>query len=400
MTKPKAKLRQRAKRGQPEPYQRSDGRWAVTLDLGRRPDGQRWKLPVYGPSPEAVRDAIPSARARATAASNPYGPETTVAAWTAHWIETIAPRWDKDGRRTGIKHSSWRGYEKHGRLSIDPSLLGRTRIGFVTPRMVREWTTYLGSPARGLGPRSVKYALDTLKLAMKEARIEGIIKDNPADGIKPPSQTLYEAQILNLEESRRFLRAIRGHEDEALILVSLFGGPRQGETLALRRTDINLDTGVVRFAHTLDWIEGEASVEENKTRKSLRSIQMPSYVLDVVRRHLDELDERPRPAGFVDYGLLFPGEKGQPVRGSVIYRRLHKILSTHGLPVLRWHDLRHSAASLMLALGLSLADIQQIMGWSSLEMLSRRYGHIIPELAADKLAKLQAALVDFEGAQA
>jgi integrase len=65
-----------------------------------------------------------------------------------------------------------------------------------------------------------------------------------------------------------------------------------------------------------------------------------------------------------------------------------------GLPDnLRWHDLRHSAASIMLALGLSLHDVQKTLGWSSLEMLSKRYGHLVPELAAEQMAKLQRALI-------
>jgi integrase len=402
VTKKKTKLRQRARRGQPEPYLRADGRWAVTLDLGRRPDGRRWRHPVYGPSPEAVRAAIPAARARATMERRRFGPETTVLGWSQHWIESIRPKWNEEGRRTGIKHSSWRGYEKHVRLSIGgnpPSLLGRTRIGKVTPRMVQEWIDYLGTPERGLGPRSVKYALTTLDLAMKGAMVEGLISSNPTELISPPKQTQVEQAIFNLEQARKFLRVIKGHQDEALMLVSAFAGPRQGETLSLKRTDIN-DRGVVRFSETLDWIEGQASIEENKNVTSRRSFALPPVVLEVVRRHEDEVRARARGTpGWVEYGLLFPGSKGQPLRGSTVYRRFQALLAVNDLPILRWHDLRHSAASIMLALGIPLQTVQRLLGFSSLAMMSQRYGHIIPELAAEEVAKLQLALVDFDRAE-
>jgi integrase len=399
MSKRKAKPRQRARRGQPEPYLRADGRWAVSLDLGRRPDGRRWRRPVYGPSPEAVRAAIPDARARATAERPRFGPETTVLAWSEHWIESIRPTWDETGRRTGIKHSSWRGYEKHVRLSIGgnpTSLLGRTRMGKVTPRMVQEWIDYLGKPSRGLGPRSVKYALTTLDRAMKAAIVEGLITSNPTDLISPPKQTQVEQAIFNLEQARKFLRVIKGHPDEALMLVSAFAGPRQGETLSLKRTDID-ERGVVRFSETLDWIEGQASIEENKNVTSRRSFALPPDVFEVVRRHEDAVCARARDTrGWVDYGLLFPGGKGQPLRGSTVYRRFQALLAANDLPILRWHDLRHSAASIMLAFGMPLQTVQRLLGFSSLAMLSQRYGHIIPELAAEELAKLERALVDFD----
>jgi integrase len=399
MSKPKAKLRQRARRGQPEPYRRADGRWAVTLDLGRRPDGRRWRHPVYGPSPEAVREAIPEARARATAEHPRFGPETTVIKWCEHWIKTIEPMWDQAGRRTGMKHSSWRGYEKHVRLSIGGNpltLLGRTRVAFVTPRLVQEWIDYLGTEARGLGPRSVKYALTTLDRAMRAARIEGLIKVNPCDDISPPSQTAYKATIFNLEEARRFLRIIKGHKDEALILVATFAGPRQGETLSLKRTDLNMTTGVVTFGQTLDWIAGQPVPEENKNSTE-RSFRLPAYVMDVVRRHLDEIDAKAAGTkGWTEYGMLFPGEHGQPLRGSTIYRRFQALLAANDLPTVRWHDLRHSAASIMLAVGLPLQTVQRSLGWSSLQMISQRYGHLIPELAEAEVAKMHAALVDFD----
>jgi integrase len=428
----RVRVRQRARNGQPEPYWRTDGRWAVAVDLGRRPDGKRRRHHVYGRSAEEATQRATLVRGRASAEEEHklWGPHAKLADWAEEWVRRKEPRWDASGRRTGIKHSSWRPYRRHVRLDIAPALIGRTSLDRLNARMIREWVEFLGSEERGLGPRSVAYALETLKLVLKAAVAEEIIERNPALNVSAPSQTAYDAQVLTLEQSRRFLRVIRGHRDEALILLSVFAGPRQGETLSLRREDIDLDTGVVRFTQTLDWIEGDPVAEENKSPTSRRAVTLPPYVVDVLRRHLDEQaqkgakeQERQRsgaaepggaakpggaaepggaaqPSEWTDYGLVFTGTRGQPLRGSTVYRRLHRLLAANDLPILRWHDLRHSAASIMLALGLSLHTVQKVIGHASLEMLSRRYGHLVPELAAEEVAKLQTALIDFEGAAA
>jgi integrase len=112
-------------------------------------------------------------------------------------------------------------------------------------------------------------------------------------------------------------------------------------------------------------------------------------VVDALRAHLTHLEELAASTpGWQDYGLVFPGDGGQPIRASVVYRRLKKIQAKNDLPDIRWHDLRHSAISIMLALGVSLHTVQKVVGQSSLEMMSRRYGHLIPEIAADELARL------------
>lgn len=333
-----------------------------------------------------------------------FGPTTALAEWSAHWIEKIKPKWDEAGRRTGIKHSSWRGYEKHVRLNIVPLAIGKTPLDRLTTPMIMDWLEHLASDERTmgpLGPRSIKYALDTIRRALAGAKLKGLVKENVATGISPPSQTVAETQIFTLEEARRFMQAIRGHPDEALLLVSVFAGPRQGETLSLRRTDVNLTKGYVTFRHTLDWIDGRPAAEENKNATA-RSVHLPPYVIDVLRAHLESQQARFERAAepglndageLLDYGLVFAGELGQPLRGSTVYRRFHRLLTKAELPLIRWHDLRHSAASIMLALGLSLHTVQKTIGHASLHMLSQRYGHIVPELAADELARMESALV-------
>jgi integrase len=330
----------------------------------------------------------------------------TLGAWAASWLRRIEPRWDANGRREGIKHSTWRSYELHVRLNIAPMLIGQSRVDEIRPRMVRDWQDWLRD-RRGLSARSRQLALTTLKQALMAAKIEGYIDDLPTDGIKGPKVTPYPATIFTLAQARTFLRAIRGNEWEALYLVSTFAGPRQGETLALVRDEIDFGRNMITFGHTLDWIRVEEDgptmpvIEENKTSTSHRSIYLPPYVMGRLKAHVSAEERRRIEQGEVwtDYGLVFTrprrhgGGDGYPLRAASVDRRFHRLLADHGLPHLRWHDLRHSAASIMLALGMSLHDVQKTLGWSSLEMLSKRYGHLVPELAAEEMAKLERLLL-------
>jgi integrase len=331
----------------------------------------------------------------------------TLASWTATWLRRIEPRWDENGRREGIKHSTWRSYELHVRLNIAPMLIGQTRLDRIQPRMVRDWLDWLRD-RRGLSARSRQLALTTLKQALLAAKVDDYVNTLPTDDVKGPRVTPYRAAIFTLAQARAFLRAIRGDEWEALYLVSTFAGPRQGETLALLRDEIDFDRCLVTFGHTLDWIRVDDDrptvpvIEENKTSSSHRSVHLPPYVMERLQAHLTAEELRRCELGetWTDYGLVFTrprrhgGGDGYPLRAASIDRRFHRLLAEHGLPRLRWHDLRHSAASIMLALGMNLHDVQKTLGWSSLEMLSKRYGHLVPELAAEEMAKLERLLIE------
>lgn len=407
----KARRQRRSHKGNPTPHLRADGRYALSIEAGRNPDGSRRRLPVYGHSAEEALENADRERARFADTEATIAEMPTLGEWCATWLERIHPRWDADGRREGIKHSSWRSYELHVRLNIQPMLIGQTGLPAVKSRMVREWLDWLRDQ-RGLSGRSRELALTTLKQALQAAKVEGLIDSLPTDGVKGPKVTAYKAQIFTLAQARQFINAIRGNRWEALYLLAAFAGPRQGETLALLREDVDLAAATVRFAHTLDWMrdaDGETTVpviEENKGPTSHRTIRLPPYVMERLRRHLaaEEQQRAEQGSGWTDFGLVFTrarrhgGGDGYPLRAASVDRPFHRLLAAEGLPRLRWHDLRHSAASIMLAIGLNLHDVQKTLGWASLEMLSKRYGHLIPELAAEEMAKLERLLIEEEQA--
>ena len=370
-------LRKRSKRGHPEPYRRSDGRWAVAVDFGRKANGRRFRRHVYARSAEEARARAERVRREEAAGRAEWGPATLLAAWAREWVRRIRPTWSEDGRRKGIKESSWRPYRRHVEQYIAPTLIGQTRLDRLTTRMVREWLEYLGGE-RGLSARTVTYARTSLNLVIKAAMAEGIIDRNPVALTTVTGETQKEALIFTIEQARRFVRVIRGHPDEALYLISTFAGPRQGEVLPLLRDHLDLEKRFVVFTKTLEWIDGEPVAEGNKNWASRRAVPLTRYVVGVLRRHLEQQEKARLAAGarWVDYGLIFTGEHGQPLRGSTVYRRFQKLLAANDLPRLRFHDLRHSAVSIMLALGLSLHTVQKIVGQSSLEMISVSYTHL------------------------
>lgn len=399
----KARRQRRSHKGSPTPYLRADGRYALSIEAGRHPDGSRRRLPVYGRSAdECLTNA--DIKRQAIAAGDEQREDPTLASYSDEWLTAIQPRWADDGRREGIKHSSWRSYEMHVRLNIKPMLIGQTVLTELTPRQINEWLIWLRD-RHHLSARSRQMAFTTLKQCLAAAKVDGYLKSLPTDGIKSPRVTVYEASIFTLRQARVFLRAIRGDPWEALYLVSSFTGPRQGETLGLLREDIDFERGVVIFRRTLDWIDGKPVIEENKTAGSRRTVRLPPKVMACLRRHLEREDEQRQAQGdkWTDFGLVFTrpnrhgGGDGYPLRAVSVDRRFHALLKANDLPRLRWHDFRHSAASIMLAMGMNLNQVQKTLGWSSLEMIGQRYGHLIPELAAEEMAKLESLLFREEG---
>ena len=410
MTSRKSKSRpKRSRRGEAQPFQReSDGRWTVTIELPRDNGGKRRRLPIYGQSAAEVEakrsEALAEIEAEAALAvqfddAAKFSAATSVGDWCSEWLLRKHPVWADDGRRTGIKHSSWRGYEQKIRLYVLSQPIAKIPLGELRRKDVQNWKRDLPSLARRatLAPRTVEYAVATLRAALQEAVDDEHITENPARRIKVTKETEFEGVSLSLVEARALLRALRGHQDEALILVSLFRGSRQGETLSLRWSDVDLTAGTLTIEETLDWIAGGAVIEENKTRASRRKVVVPPYVVEALRTHRQrQIDERDRAAArgrpLPDYDLVFTGESGQALRGSTVAHRFKDLLRAHNLPNIRWHDMRHTAITLMPELGVPMHVVQKIVGHASLKMMSERYAHVTPQAAAASSAPYIEAL--------
>ncbi len=205
---------------------------------------------------------------------------------------------------------------------------------------------------------------------------------NVAEGIKAPRPKKKEINPLSSEQARAFLEGVRGDRLEALYVLAVHRGLRQGELLGLRWEDVDLEAGTLQVRRTLS-LTTEGHVFEPPKNGKGRSIELTHDASDtLLRRHLVRQLEEIEALGddYQDQGLIFPGERGQPMRPYTLTGKLERILKRAGLPRIRFHDLRHTCATLLLSKDVHPKFVQELLGHATISITLDRYSHVIPAM--------------------
>lgn len=250
--------------------------------------------------------------------------------------------------------------------------------------------------ASGLAPRTVGYLRGVLRQAIGYAERMDLVGRNVARLARPPRVPRRQVSPLTLEEARAFRAAIAGDRLEALYLVAVGCGLRQGEILGLRWRDVDLDARALRVRFALARVDGELALVEPKSAASRRAVPMPAFVAAALAAHRERqaaeaLPRRPEPPDpFAD--LVFTTTIGTPLDGISVTRRFQRVLKGAGLPRQRFHDLRHAAASYMLAAGVPARVVMETLGHSEISLTLNTYSHVLPGLGRDAADRMDALL--------
>ncbi len=294
--------------------------------------------------------------------------------------------WLKDSVQDTVRLTTYQGYERIVRLHIKPTLEG-VKLERLTPLHVRG--LYRERLEAGLAPRMVQFIHTTLHKALKQAVADNLIPRNVTEAVKAPRPEGKEMRPLSHDQARALLGAARGERLEALYVLALTTGMRQGELLGLKWEDFDGEAGTLHVQRTLSTAMGEGfSFTPPKTAKSRRSIKVPQMALHSLRRHRTaQLEERMKLAGlWKDHDLVFTSGVGTPVsRADLITRSFKPLLRQAGLPDLRFHDLRHTCATLLLGKGVHVKLVQELLGHSTIAVTLDTYSHVLPGMD-DRLA--------------
>jgi integrase len=180
--------------------------------------------------------------------------------------------------------------------------------------------------------------------------------------------------------------------------VALTLGLRQGEALGLRWQDVDTELGYLRIAGQLQRFDGEFQLVEPKTARSRRTIVMPASIGKTLDMHRTKQVSERASAGkdWNKLGLVFTRPDGHPLDGTVVTHQFHRFLDRAGLRQRRFHDLRHSCATLMLVQGVSPRVVMEILGHSHIAMTMNTYTHVVPELRRDAAQRMEALLQENE----
>ena len=362
--------------------------WSYVVDVGRDAvtgrRRQQWKG-GFGTRREAEQ-----ALARALTSGVAEVGSLTVGEFFEQWFAGHAPT---------LKPSTAKSYGEVLRWYVRPRI-GRVKLVDLNALVIRSlYADLLARGAmRGGGPLSagtIDIVHGVLRKALNDAVLWGLLARSPLLGVKPPRQDAPEMRAWSPDETRRFLAAVEHDRLYALWVLVLATGMRRGELAGLRWSDVDLDAGVLAVRRSRVTVAYRVHEAEPKTRSSRRTISLDARVVAVLRSHRRrQLEERLAwGQAWIDTGYLFTYEDGSPMhpeRISVLFGRL--VASTE-LSKVRFHDLRHTSASLMLAAGVHPKIVSERLGHSSVSITLDLYSHVTVGLQAEAAEKLGAMIL-------
>jgi integrase len=347
------------------------------------PKGPKRKT-MYGRKREEVADKL--ARALAERADGiVYDDENlTVGEYLDSWL--------KGSVRGSVRQSTFDRCEIALRVHIKPAL-GRLKLKKLTPAHLAGF--YQGRLAAGLAPASVYKLHVTLHKALDQAVKWHMIPLNVAEAVKAPRPAPPEMRTLSPAETRKLLEAARGDKLEALYVLAVQTGMRQGELLALKWQDVDLENAKLSVRRTLTMSGGRILLGELKTKKSRRTIRLTDAAVKTLREHLARQLEGMERLGDVyrDEGLVFASEVGTPINPTNLRRRsFAALLQRANLPKIRFHDLRHTCATLLLSRNVHPKYVQELLGHANIAITLDTYSHVIPGMGAQAARAMEEAL--------
>lgn len=366
---------------------RSDGRWVAAVSLGwtTGPDGKskRKRKYLYGATRREVAEKL-----KVVLREQQQGlPVATERQTMAQFLD----KWLADVVKPSVRPKTYASYAQIVRIHLTPAL-GRHQLSKLTPDQVQSMMN--DKLASGLSPRTVQYIRAVLRQALNQALRWGVVARNVATLVDPPKTRRHDIAFLTPDQARSFLATVRGDRLEALYTVAVALGIRQGESLGLRWQDVDFDAGTLTVRYALQRVDGALRLVEPKSAESRRTVVMPTSVAAALMAHRDRLSFEKAAAGprWVDSGLVFTTPKGTPLDARNVTRHFKARLADAGLPDMRWHDLRHTCASLLLAQGVPARTVMEVLGHSQISLTMNTYAHVMPEMKRDAAAAIDRLL--------
>jgi integrase len=221
----------------------------------------------------------------------------------------------------------------------------------------------------------------------------GYITRNVATLVDAPRTTTFSIQPLDQEQAQRLLNAVKGHRLEALYRIALSLSLRRGEICGLRWEDVDFEAATIRITGALQRQNGKLERTATKTAASVRTVALPPVLLRVLRQH-KERQEAERLALGTDWkesGFVFVSHLGTPLEPGNVVRHFKTVLKQAGLPEkTRFHDLRHSCATLLIAQGVHARVVMDILGHSQISTTMNTYAHVLPDVQREAVAGIDA----------
>ena len=347
--------------------------------------GEKKRRTVYARTRKEAKDLLAAAIA---GAGEEDGGETSPA--TTPKVSEYLHSWLSESR-SSLKVLSYGRYELSVRRHLAPAFSDVT-LSSLSPSLIQRF--YQSKLEKGLSPRSVIHLHEALRRALNRAVALGLLATNPCAGVQLPRAPRTTMQPFTREEAVRFLRAVRGSRFEALFVLAITTGMRRGELLGLRWQDVDLERARVRVSRSyVAWSSrgGGDTYVEPKSAGSRRAIDLTPTAVEALSRH----ERRTKGSGLwgQDRPVFSSGSGDTPVNpGNLTSRHFKPILGRAGLPDIRFHDLRHTCATLLLGQGVHPKYVQTLLGHATIAMTLDLYSHWMPSMGRQAASAMDDAL--------
>ena len=304
-------------------------------------------------------------------------------------VGELMDRWLEDVARPKVRPKTYQSYEGIIRCHIKERL-GAIVVQKLSPAHIQNFSASMEKNDKS--PRLRQLSLITLQQGLSMAVRYGWVKQNACDAVEKPTVSTRPMQVLSPEQVTAFLSSIRAEPLYALYVLAVTTGMRFGELLALHWKDLNLEAGKIAVNHTLqDLAKHKLERADPKTHASKRSIKLTLLALSALREHRDKqramLAKRSRISPWI-----FSTKNGGPLRQSNVTRRFKKLLELAKLPNMRFNDLRHSFATLMLESGVHPKIVQEMLGHKKISTTLDIYSHVVPGMQEEAVLRLDERL--------
>ena len=375
----------RRKKGEGSVRQRKDGRWEGRVVIGYDEKGLPRTKNVLAKTKRECQEKLKQLRETVTGSkTEKVRPEMPFGEWLDFWYQNYV--------KPQIRPTTQANYEAKIYQHIIPEL-GKIPLNQLAQKDLQQFYARMKTGGRlirteqfgkGLSDSMVRGLHAACRSALEKAVQEGLIRTNPAVGCKLPPKRGREMQVLGREELQRFLIQAQAEGYFELFLLDLCTGLRRGELLALQWDDLDFKTGTLTVNKQVYEVRGQLQVSVPKTRASIRRLVLPPGVVEVLRQYRETVDSR----------WMFPSpvKEDTPMTPGAVRRRLQIILERAGCKRIRFHDLRHTFATLSLESGMDVKTLSAMLGHVSAATTLDIYTHVTGDMQSEAAAKIDRGL--------
>jgi len=349
---------------------RKDGRWEGRYTAGRDPEtGKTIYKNVLGRTQAETKAKLKQAIQENTEVDTIRAEQYTVGQWMDVWYENYA--------KIKVRPSSHQTYKGYIENHIKPNI-GSVPLSKLTSLQLQKLYKKLlakgrvdrieaKSQPKGLSPKTVRNINQVISSAMDFAKSQKLIAVNPTDGCALPKLEHQEMKTIPAEQLTSFLREAKESGVFEMYYIELATGLRRGELLGLKWEDLDLQQGSLRVQRQVARINGEVVEAPLKTKNSYRTISLGADAVKILKEQRKKSEGSP---------YVFPSPTGGPISPDSVLQMLHRVLKRAGLPKVRFHDLRHTFATVALQNGVDIKTVSGMLGHYSAGFTLDTYAHV------------------------